>query len=223
MLQAMNTGHDGSLTTIHANSPRDALYRLDTMVAMANLNIPERAIRQQIASALQVVVQLSPLLRRHAARSRRSARSPAWSRRRDHDAGHLRVRADRARRPDGTGPGSVPRHRHPPQVRAAAGAAGFSCRARCSTTGRWWRRPPWALPSPPSCSVSASSSACTGAWSSGRRAVRPGHHQPSRALRPASRANRPLASPPSNRLSTCAGPGSAVGSVDQAFTAPSTS
>src|SRR4029078_10221772 len=52
MLQAMNTGHDGSLTTVHANSPRDALYRLDTMVAMANLNLPERAIRQQIASAV---------------------------------------------------------------------------------------------------------------------------------------------------------------------------
>jgi pilus assembly protein CpaF len=59
MLQAMNTGHDGSLTTIHANSPRDALYRLDTMVAMANLNIPEKAIRQQIASAVNVVVQIS--------------------------------------------------------------------------------------------------------------------------------------------------------------------
>ena len=53
MLQAMNTGHDGSLTTIHSNTPRDALYRLDTMVAMANLNIPDRAIRQQIASAHQ--------------------------------------------------------------------------------------------------------------------------------------------------------------------------
>src|SRR4029077_11990578 len=49
MLQAMNTGHDGSLTTIHANSPRDALSRLETMVAMANLNIPEAAIRRQIA------------------------------------------------------------------------------------------------------------------------------------------------------------------------------
>src|SRR5687768_5721738 len=59
MLQAMNTGHDGSLTTIHANTPRDALYRLDTMVAMANLNIPERAIRQQIASAINLVVQIS--------------------------------------------------------------------------------------------------------------------------------------------------------------------
>jgi pilus assembly protein CpaF len=59
MLQAMNTGHDGSLTTIHANSPRDALYRLDTMVAMANLNIPDKAIRQQVASAVNLVVQVS--------------------------------------------------------------------------------------------------------------------------------------------------------------------
>jgi len=59
MLQAMNTGHDGSLTTVHANSQRDALYRLDTMVAMANLNIPERAIRQQIASAVNIIVQVS--------------------------------------------------------------------------------------------------------------------------------------------------------------------
>ena len=59
MLQAMNTGHDGSLTTVHANSQRDALYRLDTMVAMANLNIPERAIRQQISSAINIIVQVS--------------------------------------------------------------------------------------------------------------------------------------------------------------------
>jgi pilus assembly protein CpaF len=59
MLQAMNTGHDGSLTTIHANSPRDALYRLDTMVAMTNLNLPERAVRQQVASAINLVVQVS--------------------------------------------------------------------------------------------------------------------------------------------------------------------
>jgi pilus assembly protein CpaF len=61
MLQAMNTGHDGSLTTVHANSPRDALYRLDTMVAMANLNLPEKAIRQQIASAVHFVVQVTRL------------------------------------------------------------------------------------------------------------------------------------------------------------------
>ena len=61
VLQAMNTGHDGSLTTIHANSPRDALYRLDTMVAMTNLNIPDRAVKQQVASAVNLVVQLTRL------------------------------------------------------------------------------------------------------------------------------------------------------------------
>ena len=61
MLQAMNTGHDGSLTTLHANTPRDALSRLETMVAMASLNLPERAIRQQIASAINVVVQVARL------------------------------------------------------------------------------------------------------------------------------------------------------------------
>jgi pilus assembly protein CpaF len=61
MLQAMNTGHDGSLTTVHANSPRDALARVENMVAMAGLDIPQRAIRQQIASAIDVVVQLSRL------------------------------------------------------------------------------------------------------------------------------------------------------------------
>lgn len=59
MLQAMNTGHDGSLTTIHANTPRDALSRLETMVAMASLNLPESAIRRQISSAIDVVVQVS--------------------------------------------------------------------------------------------------------------------------------------------------------------------
>jgi pilus assembly protein CpaF len=61
MLQAMNTGHEGSLTTVHANSPRDALARLESMFSMANLNIPERAIRQQIASAIHVVVQVARL------------------------------------------------------------------------------------------------------------------------------------------------------------------
>ncbi len=59
MLQAMNTGHEGSLTTIHANTPRDALSRLETMVSMANLNLPEKAARQQIASAMHVVLQIS--------------------------------------------------------------------------------------------------------------------------------------------------------------------
>lgn len=59
MLQAMNTGHDGSLTTVHANSPRDALARIETMAMMANLNLPERAVRRQIASAIQLVVQIA--------------------------------------------------------------------------------------------------------------------------------------------------------------------
>lgn len=59
MLQAMNTGHDGSLTTLHANTPRDALSRLETMISMASLNLPDKAMRQQIASAIQVVIQLS--------------------------------------------------------------------------------------------------------------------------------------------------------------------
>ena len=61
MLQAMNTGHDGSLTTVHANTPRDALTRIETMVAMGATNLPERAIRHQIASALQIVVQQTRL------------------------------------------------------------------------------------------------------------------------------------------------------------------
>ncbi len=61
MLQAMNTGHDGSLATIHANTPRDALTRLETMVSMAGLNIPDKAIRHQIASAINVVIQLARL------------------------------------------------------------------------------------------------------------------------------------------------------------------
>ena len=57
MLQAMNTGHEGSLTTIHANTPRDALARLENMIGMANLNLPHKAVRQQIASAISVVIQ----------------------------------------------------------------------------------------------------------------------------------------------------------------------
>jgi pilus assembly protein CpaF len=61
MLQAMNTGHEGSLTTVHANSQRDALARIENMVSMANLNIPERAIRHQVASAIHAVVQVARL------------------------------------------------------------------------------------------------------------------------------------------------------------------
>jgi pilus assembly protein CpaF len=61
MLQAMNTGHEGSLTTVHANSQRDALARVESMFSMANLNIPERAVRHQIASAIHAVVQIARL------------------------------------------------------------------------------------------------------------------------------------------------------------------
>jgi pilus assembly protein CpaF len=61
MLQAMNTGHEGSMATIHANTTRDALSRLESMVAMSNLNLPEKTVRQQIASAISIVVQVSRL------------------------------------------------------------------------------------------------------------------------------------------------------------------
>jgi pilus assembly protein CpaF len=61
MLQAMNTGHDGSLTTVHANTPRDALTRIETMIAMGATNLPDRAMRQQISSAIQLVVQQTRL------------------------------------------------------------------------------------------------------------------------------------------------------------------
>jgi pilus assembly protein CpaF len=61
MLQAMNTGHDGSLTTVHANTPRDALTRVETMIAMGAVNLPDKAMRQQIASAIQIVMQQTRL------------------------------------------------------------------------------------------------------------------------------------------------------------------
>jgi pilus assembly protein CpaF len=61
MIQAMNTGHDGSISTIHANSARDALARVETMMLMANLNLPEKALREQISSALDLIIQLTRL------------------------------------------------------------------------------------------------------------------------------------------------------------------
>jgi pilus assembly protein CpaF len=61
MLQAMNTGHDGSLSTVHANSPRDALARIETMVLMAGIDLPVRAIREQVSSALEAIVHLERL------------------------------------------------------------------------------------------------------------------------------------------------------------------
>ena len=61
MLQAMNTGHEGSLTTIHANSPRDALSRLETMILFSGMELPDRAMREQIASAMDLIIQVSRL------------------------------------------------------------------------------------------------------------------------------------------------------------------
>jgi pilus assembly protein CpaF len=61
MLQAMNTGHDGSMTTIHSNSPRDTLRRIETMVLMAGLELPLRAIREQVSSAIELVIHMERL------------------------------------------------------------------------------------------------------------------------------------------------------------------
>jgi pilus assembly protein CpaF len=61
MLQAMNTGHDGSLTTLHANTPRDALARLETMVLMAGMDLPLKVIRQQVSSAVDLIIQQTRL------------------------------------------------------------------------------------------------------------------------------------------------------------------
>ena len=61
MLQAMNTGHDGSLTTVHSNSPRDCIARLETLVLMAGMDLPSKAIREQIASAIHVIIQQARL------------------------------------------------------------------------------------------------------------------------------------------------------------------
>ena len=61
MLQAMNTGHDGSMTTVHSNSPRDALRRVETMVLMAGMDLPLKAVREQVASSIELVIHLERL------------------------------------------------------------------------------------------------------------------------------------------------------------------
>ena len=96
MLQAMNTGHDGSMSTGHANSPRDMLSRLETMVLMAGVDLPLRAIREQIASAVDLIVQQSPPQGRHP-QDRQHHRGPGHGRRRHRHAGRVRLRADRRR------------------------------------------------------------------------------------------------------------------------------
>jgi pilus assembly protein CpaF len=96
MLQSMNTGHDGSMTTLHANSPRDALSRLETMVAMAELSLPDKAVRAQIASAVDIIVQVSRLSD-GSRRVKQISRDRRHGRGRHHHAGHLHVRADGGR------------------------------------------------------------------------------------------------------------------------------
>ncbi len=135
MLQAMNTGHDGGLTTIHANTTRDALHRLDTMVAMANLNLPDRAIRQQIASAIHLLVPRVASVR-WPPRGDRHHRDHRHGRRSADHAGHLHVRDGRgstrtarcaaASAPPASGR-SAPIGSWPPAGR---------CRATCSSTSR---------------------------------------------------------------------------------------
>ena len=91
MLQAMNTGHDGSLTTVHANTPRDALSRIETMISMGAMNLPERAMRQQIASAIQIVVQQTRMSD-GTQKGHQHLGDHGHGRRRDHDAGDLLLR-----------------------------------------------------------------------------------------------------------------------------------
>ena len=108
MLQAMNTGHEGSMATIHANSPRDALARMTQMVGMAGLSMSESSVRAQIASAITHHRAASALQRRPPPHRQRQ-RDHRHGARRDPDAGDLPVRADRhrCRRP---GPRRIPRH-----------------------------------------------------------------------------------------------------------------
>ncbi len=97
MLQAMNTGHDGSLTTVHANSPRDALARLDTMVAMSNLNIPAVAVRRQVASAISRGHSDQPPERRNP-QDDQPQRDHGHGRRDHHHAGDFRIQETRRSR-----------------------------------------------------------------------------------------------------------------------------
>ena len=91
MLQAMNTGHEGSLTTIHSNSPRDTLSRIETMTLMAGFDLPIRVIREQMSSAIDLIVHLTRL-RDGTRRVTHVVRGPAHGGRRHHHAGPLHVR-----------------------------------------------------------------------------------------------------------------------------------
>ncbi len=114
MLNAMNTGHEGSLTTIHANTPRDALTRLENMVSMAGLTMPAKAMRQQIASAITVIVQRAP--DRWPAQDYQHLGNHRYGRRHHQHAGDLHLPAHR-RRQGWHRARPFPRHGGVPQVR----------------------------------------------------------------------------------------------------------
>ncbi len=78
MLQAMNTGHEGSMTTLHANSPRDAISRIETMITMSGFELPLKAMRQQIASSVDLIIQANRL-QGGGERSPTSPKSPVWN------------------------------------------------------------------------------------------------------------------------------------------------
>ena len=132
MLQAMNTGHDGSLTTVHANTPRDAISRLEVMVTLANANMHLTAIRQQIASAVHILVQCS---RMSDGTRRVTSITEVTGMEGGHRdaAGHLRVRE--ARRLAGRqGAGALLRHRNPARSSTrSCWPRASGCRRRCST------------------------------------------------------------------------------------------
>ena len=173
MLQAMNTGHDGSLTTIHANSPRDALYRLDTMVAMANLQY-SRAGR---AAADRVGHQ--PRRPGHAHGGRHAQghgdhRNHRHGAGRHHDAGHLRVReagVDRGRQ--GQGPFRATGIR-PKCAQTASPPQASTFRGRCSNTCRWWHRTDYVDSLPFTFTLAFGVVWASTGWSSGRKPSRAG-------------------------------------------------
>ena len=128
MIQAMNTGHEGSMTTVHANTPRDALSRLETMISMAGLELPIRALRSQFASAVDLIIQASRL-QGGPAKGDQHLRGDRHGRGHDHHAGDLRLQAtgsrcerSRLRR--------VHRHRDPPHLHGPPRVRGLPPHAR---------------------------------------------------------------------------------------------
>jgi pilus assembly protein CpaF len=134
MLQAMNTGHEGSMTTIHANTPRDALTRLESMVAMSNLNLPERTVRQQIASAIAIVVQVSRMSDGSRA-SHQRLRDHRHGRERRQHAGDFQFNR-KGVGPDGKWLVYSSRPTSVPSFSKSCGLRGSSCRRTCSSI-RW--------------------------------------------------------------------------------------